>query len=185
VQHQDSPKTEGAWLAYLKAKGYDPITYCYGDYLGTHEKRVALDISQYLKQIPLLTSKPRDVKLPDKFITVQWDANGPRRSIHWRKRKVILRKYQDQGYTPVIVGGEAKTEELRWSLAHIAHAMSHAELHVGVDSAFMHLAQLYMPYDRIHLYSEPDTKPSHHLLRAVDNGARLNCFTWNTGEANQ
>lgn len=167
--------TEQNWLAYLKGQGIDAEIYWYKDHPGKFENPVALDISPYLQHIPHLTAKPQDVDLPERFITVQWDSNETKRTIHVRKRKAIIKRYMADGYAPVVVGGEAQDDSLRWSLKHIAWAMSKAEFHVGVDSAFMHMAQLYMPYERIHLYNEPDGFYSHHALRALGNGAVLNC----------
>jgi ADP-heptose:LPS heptosyltransferase len=85
--------------------------------------------------------------LPERFVTVQWDAGGPKRTLPLREREAIMARYP----ACVVVGGEAEGD-LRWSLKHIAYAMSRAEAHVGVDSAFLHLAQLYLPPERIHLY---------------------------------
>ena len=165
--HKVSPRTEAEWLQYL---GSDVESYSYYDYPGKFERHAALDISQYLKRIPLLTADPQDIELPERFVTVQWDAGGKSRTIPEEQRRRVLERYS---YTPVVVGGEATDERLRCSLKHIAYAMSKAELHVGVDSAFMHMAQLYMRPERIHLYGRGR---SHHLKRAVDNGAKLNLY---------
>lgn len=166
--HLIMPRTESEWLRYL---GNGVESYSYYDYPGQFELRAALDISQYLKRIPLLSAEPRDIELPERFVTVQWDAGGPSRTIPEEQRRRVLERY---GYTPVVVGGEATDERLRCSLKHIAYAMSRADLHVGVDSAFMHMAQLYMPCESIHLYA--NGAMSHHAKRAVDNGARLNPY---------
>jgi len=174
VQHKVSPTTESGWIDYLTGQGYKPLTYHYADYRGSWEEPSGLDASHYLKTIPLLTPKAQPIKLPDKFITTQWDSNGPARQVDWKNRNRALQKYQDEGYTPVIVGGQAKSELMQWSLASIGYVMSKASFHVGVDSGFMHLAQLYMPYERIHVYSEPETRFSRHLKRAIDNGSPLN-----------
>ncbi len=165
--HAVSPATETEWLAYL---GDEVETYHYGDYPGKHEAKVGFDVSQYLKHIPRLAAKPQEIELPRWFVTVQWDAGGSSRRIDKANR--VADEYRRRGYEVVMVGGEA-TGDLRWSLPHIAYAMSKAAHHVGVDSAFLHMAQLYMPCDSIHLYGNP---LSHHAKRAVDNGARLNPY---------
>lgn len=157
MPHLFVPKTENEWLDYLSK--YDPIAYRYSDYPGKRETP-GIDISKYLKRIPLLKAE-KTVELPAKFYTAQWDATG-------KARRVETRPIQ----SALIVGGEAQ-EPFRWSLKNIAYAMSKAEGHHGVDSAFLHLARLYMPWEMIHVYSNL-TKPGHHVLRAVDNGARLN-----------
>jgi hypothetical protein len=165
--HLIMPGSESEWLRYL---GNGVESYSYYDYPGQFEQRAALDISQYLKRIPPLTAEPQDIELPERFVTVQWDAGGKSRTIPEEPRRRVLERY---GCPAVVVGGEATDERLRCSMKHIAYAMSRAELHVGVDSAFMHMAQLYMRPERIHLYGHGQ---SHHLKRAVDNGAKLNLY---------
>lgn len=127
------------------------VTYRYGDYPGPREP-AGFDIAPYLERIPLLADGPREP-----YVTAQWDANGPSRRV--RPPDIP---------NAVIVGGEA-TGDMRWSLKAIGEAMSRAEGHVGVDSAFFHLAQLYMPRKRITVYH--GRKVSHHVLRARDHGA--------------
>jgi hypothetical protein len=157
--HDTSPNCEADWLDYLRKRGIDAEPYRYGDYPGPYETPVALDISQYFKRIPLLTAETQDVSLPERFYTAQWDASGPGRAVDNPPAFDL---------PTVIVGGQAE-EPLRWSLKAIAYAMSRAEGHVGVDSAFMHMALLYMPPERIRIYHRD--KLSHHVLRARDNGA--------------
>jgi hypothetical protein len=112
-----------------------------------------------MKRIPLLTAEPQGVDLPARFYTAQWDANGPSRAVA-KPPKFDL--------PTVVVGGQAEGP-LRWSLKTVGYAMSRAEGHVGVDSAFFHLAQLYMPPERIRIHHNGSM--SHHVLRARDNGA--------------
>jgi hypothetical protein len=52
--------------------------------------------------------------------------------------------------------------------------MSKSAFHIGVDSGFMHLAQLLLPANRIHVYSKPQNFWSHHLFRGIENGMILN-----------
>ena len=173
--HEYEPSDEKDWVKYLNSKGYDGAEiYYYKDHIGWYESVEKLDISQYLKKIPLLPAELVDMELPEKFITVQWDSSDSKRTIVPAARKEVLDKYIKQGYDIVVVGGEAKNKELRWSLKHIAYAMSKAAFHVGVDSAFMHMAMLYFPYEQIHLYNEQEGMWSHHMLRSLDNGAKLN-----------
>lgn len=110
-------------------------------------------------EFPLLKAKPFILDLPERFYTAQWDANGPSRCVT---------QPPAQDLPTVIVGGQAEGA-LRWSLEVIAYAMSKAEGHVGVDSAFFHLAQLYMPMERIRIYHRE--KVSHHVERAKAHGA--------------
>lgn len=165
---------EAEWLAYLRSKGYEAEGWWYSDHPGPHEPPVALDIAPYLRRIPLLTAEPADIGLPERFFTVQWDSNERKRTLSVQQRAAVVDRYRAAGYGSVIVGGEAPDKRLRWSLKHIAWAMSRAAFHVGVDSAFAHMAQLYMPWERIHLYNEADGFYSHHARRARDNGATIN-----------
>jgi hypothetical protein len=138
--------------AGMIALSLDPceVTYRYGDHPGPQEP-AGFDIAPYLKRIPLLADGPRD-----HYFTAQWDAGGPGRRV---RRPDIP--------NTVIVGGKA-TGDMRWSLKAIGEVMARAEGHVGVDSAFFHLAQLYMSPERITLYH--GAKVSHHVRRARDNG---------------
>ena len=169
--HDCSPNTEAEWLRYL---GNGVESYCYYDYPGKFESREGFDVSKYLKRIPLLTAEPKELDLPRWFVTVQFDAGGKSRCLPTADRLAVVEQYTRRGYTPVVIGGEAQGK-LQWSLPHIAYALSKAAHHVGVDSAFLHMAQLYMPCDAIHLYSKGSM--SHHAKRAVDNGARLNVYS--------
>jgi len=90
-----------------------------------------------------------------------------------KQRQAILDKYKD--YEVVTVGGESKDILLRDSLKHIAYAMSKATYHVGVDSGFMHMSQVYFAPENIHIYTlSPKDRWSHHMHRAKDNGIKIN-----------
>jgi len=54
--------------------------------------------------------------------------------------------------------------------------MSKADLHVGVDSGFMHLAKIVMPSNKIHIYTSNFTHQfkSRHLQNVLKAGAILN-----------
>ena len=61
------------------------------------------------------------------------------------------------------------------SLKHIAYAMSKAKHHVGVDSGFFHMSQVYFSPKNIHIYTTRHPKKwSHHMQRARDNGIFIN-----------
>lgn len=170
LAHPVSPTNEREWLAYLKHRGFDAVMLRYDDYPGAHEPD-GPDISRKLRDIPLLEAEPQDIDLPDRFITAQWDAGGPSRRLSEAQRRHVLSQYD----LPIVtVGGEAKDLRLSRSLKHAAYAIARAERHIGVDSAFFHLALLYKPLDRIDLYA-PGSK-SHHVKRAIDNGARINRY---------
>jgi hypothetical protein len=145
--HQFVPKTEGEWSDYLGLEAYR-----YGDHPGPREP-IGFDIAPFLRNFPRLTAQAQDVSLPQRFFTAQWDAGGAGRRV---KPTVI------PGIT-VVVGGQAEGN-LRWSLKHIAWAMTQSDGHHGVDSAFFHLAQLYLTPERITLYHRDAM--SHHARRA-------------------
>jgi hypothetical protein len=162
--------SEPDWIRYLGKQGIKASRHYYSDH--AIEQPQELDVSQYLKDFPLLTAAQQDIDLPDRFITMQWDATGPSRRINDQRR--VVSQYQDAGLCPITIGGEAKTQELRWSLKSIAYAISRAEKHIGVDSAFMHLAMLYKHCAEIDVYAKPDSVMSHHMRRAIANGSTLN-----------
>jgi len=170
------PETE--WLSYLSCKGFDAVPYCYKDYLGKFEDLEDLDISKYFSKYPCIPPLDTNIKLPSKFITVQWDSTDEARRLSNTEIKNIESKYIDEGYDIVIIGGNAQTENLKFSLKDIGNAMSNADIHVGVDSGFMHFAQLYKLPEQIHMYNKDSDKNnwSHHLKRAVDNGIVFNKY---------
>lgn len=164
---------ENDWLQYLKEQGIDAEIYYYKDNFKLHpnETVVPLEMSQYLKNLPCMKPLNVELKLPKKYITVQWDT-GKDRAISSIKINAIENAYRDLGYDIVVVGGAAKTNELKNSLKHIGKAIYHADYHVGIDSGMMHIAQFYKNYEDIHIHNEGFK--SHHLYRAVRNGSKLN-----------
>jgi hypothetical protein len=149
--HDFSPANQKEWKAHVGAE-----SWWYGDYPGPRERAERIDISEYLRRVPLLKAKPT-CKLPGRFVTVQWDAGGNSRRVSQTAQRKALELHPE----PFTVGGGG-------SVAEAAGAMSKAEGHVGVDSAFFHLAQLYLPPKRIHLCYRHGM--SHHVKRALDNG---------------
>jgi len=57
-------------------------------------------------------------------------------------------------------------------LADAGCAISKARYHVGADSGFLHLAQVYKKFEDIHIYSPVGGYKSHHLWRAINNGCK-------------
>ena len=176
--HPVSMLTEIEWLSYLNTNGIDAELFCYLDHLGWYESKEELDISKYLSTYPKLCAEnlELDLSLPEKFITTQWDSVSPIRTLNKLAQKEILEKYSEQGFEILTIGGLAENPKLMKSLKHIAYALSKASLHVGVDSGFMHMAQLYLENEKIHLYKEPAAIWSHHMLRAIDNGSPINLY---------
>jgi hypothetical protein len=148
--HNVYPASETGWLRHLDGV---PV-WGYSDFAGD-----GVDITPYLRNVPLLTMAAR-YPLPERYGTQQWDASAPSRRVPPVAHDLPM----------ITVGGEGQ-DPYRWSLRDIAAAMSGAEFHAGVDSAFMHLAFLYLPLERIHVYTTG--AESHHLRRARLNGARV------------
>lgn len=163
---------ENEWISYLNKKGIDAEIYYYKDtaYMHPNENKTDLEMSQYLKKPLLLKPKDVSIKLPKKFITVQWDSTDAGRNISEILLTEIYSKYNCEH---VHVGGQSKDNLLKNSLAHIGYAMSKAEYHVGVDSGMMHVAQLYLPHEKIHIYNQVNGYKSHHLVRAEMNGSKV------------
>jgi len=163
------------WLKYLKDNDIDTEFYHYGDTFGIHanEPKTNLDISKYLKKLPCL--KPidcsADLNLPKKYITMQWDSTDTRRSLSPILLEGVKQKYENDGYTIIIIGGESKNQLLRDSIAHIGYTIYNAVYHVGSDSGMMHLAQFYKNYENIHVYN--NSYQSHHFIRAKKNGSKI------------
>lgn len=160
--HTRSFTSERAWMNEAGA-----AVWRYGDYPSPSDPPEAVDVEPALRSIPRLRAEAQDVELPDRFFTVQWDANGSRRTVPPEMRRALEARHP--GLEPVVIGGEAQ-EPLRWSLKHIAYALSRAEFHLGADSAFMHLALLYLPPERLRVYTRELT---HHTRRARANGAEV------------
>lgn len=157
---------------YLKSLGFEIKTFYYGDFLGWNEPPLGIDASRYLSLLPLLKAPKPDLEKP--YVTSQWDSSGKARRISTIDIQSIKTKYLNLGYEIITIGGEANLEDYRKSLKKIATLISGATFHIGVDSGFMHLAQLYLPPSNIHIYTSPKNFWSHHLFRGLRNGMQLN-----------
>lgn len=120
------------------------------------------------------------IKLPEKFITMQWDAAEFKRRCTEDEVVRIIEFYKNMGYKTIVIGGQSSTRELRNDLHKIAYIISKADLHVGVDSGFMHLAKIILPSNKLHIYTSnyADTGAgigtSSHLRNVLKAGAVLN-----------
>lgn len=167
------------FVNFVRATGVDAETYCYMDIRHKFDYKQPIDISEYLSIYPGLTPMAvgNDLDLPKKFVTSQWDSTAEQRRLSNQQVEDIKQRYRQQGYEIITVGGEASHPLLKRSLKHIGYAMAHADLHIGVDSGFMHFAQMYLQPPQIHLYiKDSTTKWSHHLTRAHANGCVLNQY---------
>ena len=66
---------------------------------------------------------------------------------------IIENRYKEQGYEIVRVGGEASIPDMNDSIQAIGYAMAKADGHIGIDSGFLHMANLYHKPEDIHLYT--------------------------------
>jgi hypothetical protein len=172
--HEELPKSNIQFQSYLKSMGIDALPYFYQDHPGWREVRSGIEISTVLRKIPLITAPTPEKE--SKIITSQWDTTGSRRKFSSSETLKILDRYRREGYEIITVGGEAEEDRYRESLSAVAQLMSKSAFHIGVDSGFMHLAQLFLPADRIHVYSKPQNFWSHHLFRGIENGMILNKY---------
>ena len=175
--HDVSGLPESQWLQHIKNQGFEDVeSYCYMDVRHKYDTPERIDIAPYFSVYPKLQplTVGHDLHLPDRFVTSQWDSTAKKRRIDDQQVRQIQQFYRDQGYHIVTVGGQATDPLLQRSLPHIGYAMHKAGIHIGVDSGFMHFAQLYLEPQNIHLYATNAHKWSHHLQRAINNGCRLN-----------
>lgn len=179
--HQTENLPEDKWIQYLADKDIDAKTYYYSDTFKMHpndyEMPFAFDASKILNNEILLEAEDcsKDLNLPKKFVTAQWDSTDTQRTLSPLIIENIYNKYRSQGYEIVIIGGQSKNNFLRDSLKHIGYAMSKSDGHIGGDSGFLHLAFLYHKFENIHLYNKINGYFSHHAYRAKING----CKTFN------
>lgn len=172
IFHDYSAQNNQDFRRYLLSINIDAQDFFYGDFPGWNESKIGIDVSRYLYAIPLL--HPPIASGVSSYITCQWDSTGSQRKISKEEISEIVNAYKRDGYSVITVGGSALEPKYRDSLSSIAKLISGAEFHVGVDSGFMHLAQLYLPPERIHVYSKFGRYWSHHLFRGLKNGMILN-----------
>lgn len=108
--------------------------------------------SKQLDTIPLQTNiETRNIDLPQKFVTTQWDAAQEFRNVgKWDPDRIprIEQYYKDKGYEILGIGGQSNIRDLK----DIVYTLSCADLHVGADSGMMHVAKFLLPIENIHVY---------------------------------
>ncbi len=116
------------------------------------DKAFYISYSKQLDTIPIQKNiQERDIDLPKRFITVQWDAGQLYRKVdRWSKDRIpnIESYYKNLGYKIIRVGGESQYKKLK----DIIYIMSKASYHVGADSGMMHIAKFLLPMNKIHIY---------------------------------
>jgi hypothetical protein len=173
--HQIRGGSNEEWVQYLQNKGVNAECYYYGDTFGMYryDEKFGFDIAPYLTKNPMLEPIVGSAyELPDgPYATMQWDAGSAdhcERRMPKVKREKILCHYAKLGLKMITVGGESDDPLLRTSVKHVGYVMANAKLHVGVASGPMFVANLYLPPERIHLYTMRER--SHHTVRWLANG---------------
>lgn len=177
MPHAIEDLAEPDWIDYLKQKGYDATSWWYKDTQFMHGRLdvpTEVEMSQYLKTPTLLEAPDVDIKLPDKYITAQWDSTDQGRSFSPLVIENVHNHYRSKGFEIVIVGGDANDPKLKGPgvLNYVAKAMAGSGGHIGADSGFFHLAWLYHPFERIHVYCRAAGSQSQHVYRGIQNGIR-------------
>ena len=154
--------TDEEIIEFLKLKGIEsPNVYFYED-----AKEEDIDITYYLKNKQLVPPIDVEVDLPpQKFITMQWDSPDPSRRMPEDFIQRLVSYYQRTGYDLIEIGKDQ-------SLAQISQYLSKAEMHVGVHSGMLHMAQMYMPHKKIHIYSQIGAQD--HVKRFQGFGSKVN-----------
>jgi hypothetical protein len=135
-------------------------------------------VDEYIKTYPCLSAVDHsiDLPLPEKFVTAQFDAGSEKRKLSKDQLESIFNKFKKQGYEIVTVGGEA-SDPLLQTATYAGYAMSRAQYHIGVDSGYMHLAQMYFKPENIYLYTNrSEGKWEHHLKMFRDCECKINAY---------
>jgi hypothetical protein len=122
-----------------------------------HMNQIYSKIDDWFKISNLKDPRETLPNLPEKYITMQWDALQKYRIIDNSRKEKIIRTYKQMGYETIIIGGKSPIPELaNGSIELLCSVISKAKLHVGVDSACAHLAKIILPTNNIHLYVNTD-----------------------------
>jgi hypothetical protein len=116
------------------------------------DQKFYLKYSKQFDDIPICKFiSNKDISLPEKFVTAQWDAGQLYRLVNrWDPDRItkIENWYKEHGWEVIRIGGEGKYKELD----EIYNVMSKAEYHIGADSGMMHIAKFILGPDKMHLY---------------------------------
>ncbi len=124
-----------------------------------------INITDYFKDKVLIDPPKCDhIKLPEKFITMQFDGSAQRRPSDAVVERLRL-YYINNGYKIIDIGKNM-------TLAEIGYYLHYADYHVGMESGMFHMAQLYKKHSQIHLYTASGA--TDHSVRAKKNGSPLN-----------
>ncbi len=183
VQHHSTKHktyTDLEFMQLVQNKYPEAVLHYYKKYPGKLQQvlKPSFYVDEYMANYAQLPGKipENPVTLPARFATWQVDAGSKGRHLLPEQLDQIRQKFANLGCEIVTVGGEAEDPRLR-TAAHAGYAMSRAAYHIGVDSGYMHLAQLYFKPEDIYLYTNKDPgKWLHHLNMARDHGCRINDY---------
>ncbi len=179
---------EAEWIEYLKNKNIIAKTYFYSDYPHKNDFSVVhdhlFDATQIMNYYPCIKPAPVNINLPENFVTAQFDCNNipwykdeikDNRKIPSTKIKEIISNYKANTYDTIFIGGDGNAElKGPGNLSNIAYAMSMSKGHIGAESGFLIMAQMYKKPNEITIYINKDIKScSHHVLRNEKNGAKI------------
>lgn len=172
--HSDDSENELDWDSHLQALGIRSVTWHYRDYRGWNENLDGFDASNLLRNIPLIVKRNPKSSGGKPYVTWQFDSTGSDRRIGKNQEDEVRNFYASLGYSILTLGGEASEEVLKTSLKACVDVLAGSKWHVGVDSGFYHLAQIVLPPSEIHLYNSVSGYWSHHALRGIDKGVKVN-----------
>ena len=172
--------TDQSFLDLVRKQHPDAVLHYYDRYPGRLQRVIqpSFFVDSYMANYARLPGRPTPLPLdlPERFATCQVDASSKKRHLQPAQLQRIQEKFQALGCEIVTVGGQAQDPKLR-TATYAGHAMSRAEYHIGVDSGYMHMAQMYFEPNNIYLYTNrPETDWEHHLKMARDHGCRINDY---------
>lgn len=132
----------------------DIIEKKYKMYYYTPEKQIYIN--------PYIKNKIVEDWNPTKIVTMQWDTADVSRRIESSTIDKLKNHYSDLGYEIIEIG-------MNQTLSEIKETLQRASYHIGVDSGMMHMANAFIPHDRIHIYTSRYI--SDHIARARENGS--------------
>ena len=172
--------TDQDFLDLVRQQHPDAVLHYYEKYPGRLQRVIqpSFFVDDYMANYARLPGRavPESLDLPTRFATCQVDASSKKRLLQPAQLQRIREKFQALGCEIVTVGGQAVDPRLR-TATYAGHAMSRAEYHVGVDSGYMHMAQMYLEPKNIYLYTNrPESNWEHHLKMARDHGCKINDY---------
>ena len=182
IFYHNGRMADDEWVKWLDnaAAVKDPQIFAYRNN-ETEEVTVAHNIvmDDYLSNaamLPAFEECAEEFEKPEKYVVVQWDAEWEKRRLPESQVQAIENHYKERGYEIVTVGGQAEVTCLRESLKHIGYAISNADYFVGLNSGMWHMAQLYLPYERISCWVQPQhvNAKDDHVKRFIKWGGKFN-----------